>query len=307
MWLICALASFILWGCADLFYKKSNRSDEPLSHLKTSIMVGLVMGIHAIITLAVKGISYDFRNLYIYLPVSLMYIGSMTVGYCGFRYLELSLASPVQNASGAVTCILLAIVLHRLPDLWSCVAVVLVTGGVFWLGLLERKTSEIQGAPSKYRTGAFALFLPVLYCVIDALGTFMDGYYLDDIAATPLVGVTEENFEIVANCSYELTFLAAALILFVYVRVIRGEKMIPRRQGNRFAAALLETAGQFTYVYAMSGNPVVAAPVIGSYCVCSAALARIFLKEKLTKKQYAAILLVLAGIVILGIVEGLES
>lgn len=39
------------------------------------------------------------------------------------------------------------------------------------------------------------------------------------------------------------------------------------------------------------------------YCVASVVWSRIFLKEKLSLKHYASILLVVAGIVILGILD----
>ncbi|MBQ3894870.1 MAG: hypothetical protein II739_06045, partial [Clostridia bacterium] len=81
MWLLFALISFFAWGAADLFYKKGSAENEKFSHLKVSIVVGVVMGATAIVTLLTKDLNYDFRNLLVYLPVSAMYIASMTVGY----------------------------------------------------------------------------------------------------------------------------------------------------------------------------------------------------------------------------------
>lgn len=309
MWLVWALITFIAWGAADLFYKKSNVETEKYSHLKTSVFVGLVMGVTAAVTVAVKGIDYNPINLLIYLPVSAMYILSMTVGYFGLRYLELSVSSPIQNASGAVSCILLILVLRELPDSVSIAAVVLITLGVVLLGVFEKqKENRFEYEQNKkYKIGFKAFIMPVLYCVIDSLGTFFDGLYLDSIETTPLRDVTAENFEDVANISYEFTFLIVAVILFFYIRIIKKEKIYLPKQGSRVLAAGFETAGQFTYIYALSGNGVVAAPVIASYCVCSAVLARIFLKEKLTRPQYFAVMLVITGIVLLGIVEGLSE
>ena len=306
MWLVFALLSFILWGAADLFYKKGNHLSEKYTHLKTGIAVGLVMGLHAIITLFVTKTSFDPRNILIYLPVSLLYISSMIIGYFGLRYLELSISSPIQNASGAVTCILLMIVLKRMPDTWSMIAILLISAGVIGLGAIEHKQclQLTDCTDQKHRYGFIAILIPVLYCVIDSLGTFFDGLYIDDIATTPLVGITEENFETIANCSYELTFFLVAILLAGYVFIIQKEPLQFRCQGNLLTAALLETAGQFTYIYALSGNAVVAAPVIASYCVCSILLARLFLKEKLTKSQWVMVSLVIAGILILGILEG---
>ena len=79
------------------------------------------------------------------------------------------------------------------------------------------------------------------------------------------------------------------------------------RDRDRRLAAVFETAGQFSYVYAMSGNGVVAAPMIAAYCVVSIALSRILLKEKLPDKQYASVAIVIVGIILLGIAEGLAE
>lgn len=310
MWFVYALLTVLAWGTADLFYKKGADGEERFSHLKTSIAVGVVMGLHAVGTLAVKGIDYNPINLLVYLPVSLMYILSMTVGYFGLRYLELSISSPIQNSSGAVSCILCLVVLRQVMDALSAVGVVLICLGVFLLGVLEkRKQSPVdrQRENGKYSKGLRAFMMPVLYCVIDALGTFFDAYYLDDYAATPLVGATAENLEDVANISYELTFLAAAMLLFVYVRVIKKEKTAVSAQKNRLFAAVFETAGQAAYVYAMSGNGAVAAPMIASYSIVSLILSRLFLKEKLSRAQYAVVSAVLAGIALLGVSEGLAE
>ena len=325
MWLVFALITFLAWGTADLFYKKGAFETERYAHLKTSIVVGVVMGAVALGTLLIKGIDYNPLNLLIYLPVSAMYILSMTVGYFGLRYLELSVSSPIQNASGAVSALIMMIVLREFPTAIQWVAIVFITFGVVMLGVLEKKKENayIAEHDRKYKIGFIAFLMPIFYCVLDSIGTALDGIYLDDFTTTPLVDVTEETFEDVANISYMFTFLIVAVILSVYVYGIRRQPIfasrnmekvdaqdgtpILKRQGVRFAAAVCEAAGQFTYVYAISGNGVVAAPLIGSYCVASVLLARIFLKEKCSLKQYLVIACVLVGILLLGIAEGLAE
>ncbi len=309
MWFVFTLLTTFLWGAADLFYKKGARGgEEKYSHLLTGITVGFVMGAQAIFMLLFTDVGYNPINILIYLPVSLFYIISMVVGYLGLKYLELSISSPVQNSSGAVVCILCLIFLGERLDLLSAGAVIVITVGIFLLGWTERtKPSEVAKEDKKYSKSAFALIFPLIYCVLDALGTYFDAYYLDDIERTPLVGVTEENFENVANISYELTFLIAAVIMLFYILVIKRDKIEIPKQGSKLVAAVFETAGQYFYVFAMSGNAVVAAPTIAAYCVVSALLAGIFLKEKLKPLQYAAIVLVVIGIIFLGISEGLAE
>lgn len=291
------------WGVADLFYKKGANEKDKYSHLKTSMMVGIVMGIHAICMLIFTDMNYDFTNILIYLPVSLMYILSMTIGYFGLRYLELSISSPIQNSSGAVTCLLCLIFLHQTLDTISAVAVICIFVGIFLLGVLEK--SKQKGFEElnnkKYKIGFVAFMMPIFYCIIDALGTFFDAYYLESLEQTPLINVTEATLENVANTSYELTFLICAILIFVFLKFIKKEKIIITEQKDRVGAAIFETLGQFTYVYALSGSSVVAASMISAYSIVSIILSRIFLKEALNKKQYAVIALVMLGIVLLGI------
>lgn len=301
MWFIFALVTLLAWGTADVFYKKGADDNDKYSHLKTSMMVGIVMGIHAICMLIFTDMNYNFMNILIYLPVSIMYILSMTVGYFGLRYLEVSVCSPIQNSSGAIACLLCLVVLHQTLDLVSSIAVICIFVGIFLLGVFEKsKQKEYEELNNKkYKIGFVAFLMPVLYCIIDALGTFFDAYYLDDLSTTPLLNVTESTLENVANTSYELTFLICAILIFIFLRLIKKEKIVIKEQKSRTGAAIFETLGQFTYVYAISGNAVVAVPVIAAYSIVSVILSRIFLKEKLDKKQYMIIALVMIGIVLL--------
>lgn len=303
MWFIFALITLLSWGIADLFYKKGADENDKYSHLKTSMMVGLVMGIHAICMLIFTDMGYDFTNILIYLPVSAMYIISMTVGYFGLRYLELSISSPIQNSSGAVACLLCLVILKQTIDTVSAVAIICISIGIFMLGVLEKsKQKEYEELNNKkYKIGLVAFMMPIIYCIVDALGTFFDAYYLDSIELTPLKNVTEATLENVANTSYELTFLICAVLIFVFLKFIRKEKIVVKEQKSRVGAAMFETLGQFTYVYAMSGMATVAAPMIAAYSIVSVILSRIFLKEKLSKKQYLVIGLVMIGIILLGI------
>lgn len=309
MWFIFALVTMLFWGGADLMYKKGAVESDKYSHLKTSIAVGLVMGIHAFCMLLFGNINYDFRNIIVYLPVSMMYILSMTIGYFGLRYLELSISSPIQNASGAVSCILCLIFLGQRLDVISTFGVILICLGVIVLGIIEKKMNDdpLTKENKKYKIGFVAFFMPILYCIIDSLGTFFDAYYLDDVSTTPLLNVTENTLENVANVSYELSFFIVAVILFIFVKFIKKQSFKITDQKDRLGAAVLETGGQFFYVYAMSGNGVIAAPMIASYCIVSIILSRFILKEKLEKNQYLSVLFVILGILMLGISEGLAE
>ncbi len=304
MWFIFALLVMLFWGTADLFYKKSADQEEKHTHLKTVVAVGMVMGVHAIFTLLTNDLNYDWKNIIMYLPVSSMYILSMAIGYFGLRYLELSISSPIQNTSGIIVSILCFFILKETMSPLSVVAIAIIAVGLLALGIIERKANSSENLEDrKYKIGFVAFFIPILYCIIDSLGTFFDAYYLN-LETTPLINITEGNLELVANVSYELTFLIAGIICLIFL-IFKKSKTTKETVKNNFLAAIFETAGQFFYVYALSGNAIIAAPMVASYCVVSMILSRIFLKEKLTKKEYLSLILIIIGIIILGVVEEL--
>ena len=302
MWLFFTIVTTLLWGLAELFYKKGSHEDRKYDHLRVCILVGAVMGIHAIVTLLTSDIVYDPMNLIAYLPVSLCYILSMACSFFGIRFIEESLADPIENTAGAMCSLLCVIFLGEkiAPEIWFAIGIIVI--GIIGVSQME-KSAEVnrkQRLGSKLAVVAFAM--PFCYAIIDALGSFLDIIFLE-METSPLVGITEENIELVANISYELTFAICGLILFVFMKWKRVKFELPK-QKDKLAAAVCETAGQLTYVYAMSGNGAIAAPILSSVCVVSLILSRIFLKEKLTKKQYLFIGIIIVGILMLAVLEG---
>lgn len=302
MWFLFALLVMFFWGAADLFYKKSADFKETHTHLKTVVAVGIVMGMHAFFTLLTNELNYDLKNILIYLPVSSMYILSMAIGYFGLRYLELSISSPIQNTSGIIVSILCFFILKETLNPVSVIAIILIAIGMVALGFLEKKANSSEKLEErKYKIGFIAFFVPIIYCIIDSLGTFLDVYYLE-VETSPLINFKESNLELIANVSYELTFFIVAIIAFIYL-CVKKSKITKETVKNNFWAAIFETAGQFFYVYAMSGKAIIAAPMVSSYCIVSMLLSRIFLKEKLEKKEYLSLSFIIIGIIILGVLE----
>lgn len=301
-WFIPALVATVAWGTADLFYKKGADPADKFSYLKTVIMVGIIMGAHAVYVLLAEGLKYDPNYLIKYLPVSFFYVLSMAVGYAGLRFLELSISSPVQNSSGAIAGLLTFIFLGQTMSGIQLWAVILITIGVIMLGVFEHQLAEQERLEKKevvdrkYRYGALALIFPLLYALLDSLGTFADAWFFDYYAS-----VDDGTLEMQANVSYEFTWLLVAVIAFIYVVVVKKQSFKFMDQKDRGLAAIFETLGQFFYVYAISSNAVIVAPMISAYSVVSVILSRIFLKEKLTAKQYLAITAIMIGVTILGI------
>ena len=107
MWFWLSLIALLCWSGSDLFSKIGCQGeDDHLAHLKMVIAVGTVMGLHAAFEIFIGGTEISWSIIWTYLPVSLLYIVSMALGYIGLRYIELSISSPICNASGAVVAVL---------------------------------------------------------------------------------------------------------------------------------------------------------------------------------------------------------
>lgn len=297
MWFLLALVTALFWGGSDLFSKMGTDPRDKYSHLRMIIMVGAVMGIHGFVMFCLNYQEFDPMSILRYLPVSACYIVSMAIGYIGLRYLELSVSSPVCNSSGAVAAVMCFLFLGQTMSWIQFAAVALVVLGVVLLSVFdmkdENKARKFRGEviEQKYQISALAVCLPIFYCILDALGTFGDALVMDTLAV-----VSEEEAEI----AYEFTFLFCAIAAFIFLVLIKKQKFRLWEEREKGFGALCETAGQFAYVYAIADNAIMAAPLISSYCLFSVILSRIFLKEKLTKRQYGAIGIAVCGIIIMG-------
>ncbi len=298
-WFVFSIIALLCWSGSDFFSKLGCRdSEDRYSQFKMVMAVGLVMGIHALIEI-IGGVEISWQVIWTYLPVSLLYIGSMALGYVGLRYIELSISSPICNASGALVAII-AILSGTAGEMEfiQYLAIALAAVGVIGLGFVEaheddelRKKRQ-EASNYKYAKSWLALALPIAYCLLDAAGTFADDLVLETL--------NEDS----ANVAYELTFFAAGVLCFIYTVLIRKQPLVAKVERPKYIGAIFETAGQLAYIYALaSGESALAAPIISSYCVASVLWSRIFLKEKLSWKHYVCIATTIAGIIIMGVFD----
>ena len=337
-----ALIALLAWSGSDLFSKKGTYQKDGLSHWRVIFMVGLIMGIHAVITLIVSAIfgdklldtnefvisffytdfvPFDFIK---YLPVAFLYLLAMVIGYVGLRYIELSISSPICNASGSLALVLIVILgafgVFSEPTtlaVTDIIAVILITFGIIWLGVVEYNESEevklirSAGGNFKYTTSLIAILIPVIYLFLDAIATVGDEFVYD-------IGLFDSDYA--TNTAFEFTSLCFAIFAFIWVKFVKkqnffsikteelndaGETVVKTRPLSKFLVygGICETIGQIFYMAVVASPFVQGLPMISSYCVLSVVWSRIFLKEKLSLKHYVAIIATLLGIVILGLSE----
>ena len=317
--------STLAWGIAEIFYKKGSLEKERYSHLKITVLVGIFMGIYATVILFTQGVdlkSFPLNFVY-YLPVSFCYIVSMTCSYFGVRFIQESISDPIENTSGALVPILCAIFLHETIEIPAIIGIVVVAIGVILVGVFDKKGKEERHAKYGKKLAIWAIAMPFCYMLLDAVGTFLDIFYTDGVDSTILVGVTEDTLEHTANCAYEFTFLLVAIGVYIFLRA-KGERLFSLGEAEvinadgtisqkkwyekvldqkwKILAAIFETAGQATYLFALSEGGGIAAVILGAGTVItSLILSRIFLKEKLSWIQYIFILIIMAGIISLAL------
>lgn len=126
-----------------------------------------------------------------------------------------------------------------------------------------------------------------------------------------------------ANCCYEFTFffISIGILIFFKIKGVKlfsvadptNEEAIAHEatltwyqkvylQKDKLLAALFETMGQATYIFALSEGEGIAAVILGAGTVIiSVILSRVILKEKLSWKQYIFIFIILGGIIVLSL------
>ena len=100
-------------------------------------------------------------------------------------------------------------------------------------------------------------------------------------------------------------FLIISIFVWLYMLIAKKYLYNPfkKTELTRCSAATCETWGTLTFTIAVGISPILTAPISSSYCFVTIIMAHIFLKERLTRKQYLSVAFVVAGIALLGISE----
>lgn len=121
----------------------------------------------------------------------------------------------------------------------------------------------------------------------------MDDYTLE-------ANLSAEQVIIAYSFIYGIIGVICAIVVNIKDRDYKYTKV--KENKLKLLRTLVENAGQYTYIYAFAfGDVALASLYIAAYSVVTVILSSIFLKEKLSKKQYVLIALILAGMITLSI------
>ena len=317
-WFLLTLSCVILWSITDILYKASSPQNDPLSHYKTFVWVGIVMALAGGImstwsdTLldSIKTVKDDLLYL---IPMGLIYSAALFFGLLGKKHLPASVVSSLENIGGALVAIIIyyyyLLTGYILPSyefgIIDFIATIAIIIGVILLGreeqVLSKQEVHLEEDKKKHRLGALALFFPILYTLIDVfsvaeIGGISGNSGITD--ATDEIFIPAMDFFIFECFGIALTSIGVWLYLWIVKKHVYNP--FQPEEFIRCSAATGETFGTMTFIFAATINPVLTAPITSFHCLLTIVLARIFLKERLSKKQYISLGFVLLGIVMLG-------
>lgn len=313
-WLFLTVSCIFLWGITDIFYKKASDYYDSLSHYKTFVWIGIVMA-PAGIMMAIFSDSFCDSilmvkdNLYL-VPLCIFYTIALFFGLLGKKHLDASVVSPLENIDGAMAAIILYFFFlftgrSHVTDsinVVNMVATVSIVVGVVLIGIQEHKLSkqdyDLDEDKKRHRLGALALIFPIIYNLVDAISMVALGITVSEEAEVSLPDIDFFIFE-------SLGFVVVAIFIWLYMYIFKNFIYNPFKKEElvRCAAATGETFGTMAYILAVGKNPILTAPISSSYCLVTIVLARIFLKERLTKKQYMSLAFLVIGIALLALSE----
>ena len=248
-------------------------------------------------------------NLYL-IPLCVFYAIALFFGLLGAKHLDASVVSPLENIDGAMAAIILYFFFlftgrSHITDkigLVQLVGTVAIVVGVILLGIQEQSLSKqethLSENKKRHRLGALALIFPIVYNLVDAVSMVAVGITVSEETDVAIPDIDFFIFE-------SLGFVVVAICVWFYMLIIKKYKYNPFKKDElvRCGAATGETFGTMAFTFAVGISPILTAPITSSYCFVTIVLARIFLKERLTKKQYLSLAFLVVGIALLGVSE----
>ena len=313
-WFGLTLLCILCWSATDLFYKKGSELTDKLSHLKIMVWLGVIMAVAAVLLTPLSELQMSPIGLIVYyreyIPMAVLYVAALMCGVIGTRYLDASVVSPLENVDGAVAAVILLVYFAATGRLgegtgitpWNISSIVFVSAGVILLGVQEHRMAKgernMPETQKKHPLGALAFIFPLLYTLVDAGSMVFE--------SVVLAGGDEAymgQFDLLI-CESACFALAGALS-WLYMLTVKKTVYNPFGKGElvKCGAALTETTGNVFYAMATVASPLLTPVVTTGYCMLTILGARLFLKERLTGKQYLCLVLVLAGIALSALSE----
>jgi drug/metabolite transporter (DMT)-like permease len=258
-----------------------------------------------------------WNNALYLVPLCIVYATVFFFGLYGKRFLPASIITPLENIGGALAAIIIyyyylltGYISPAYPiSVLDFIAAISIIIGVVILGKEEQSLfkaeAHLEDDKKKHPYGALVLFFPLIYALIDVFSVAEIGGVggnNDGIVTESAVSTIPAIDFFIFEC---LGFAIISIFVWLYLFIAKKHAYNPfePKEMLRCGAATGETFGTMTFTLAAAINPVLTTPISSFHCIITILLARIFLKERLTKKQYLSLAILIIGIALLGISE----
>jgi len=316
MWIIVALISVMFYATAEVIQKKGSNEDENFASLKLLIWFGIFSGITsmAVYFFGFKETNITATEMLKTKPISILsplfYYISLLFCFLSFKFIPLSIASPITCIDGILTFVGVivmflfvgekALIDESITPL-KLLLVVLVLVGIYACGIIQNKFDKGNAlkirSTSKIKNTCFAflgIILAFISATFDASSSLTDIYLLSDEFA---------SFDYI----YLHGILVFAFTIPVYIiLLIKNKKLynpFSKTEISKMLGAGFDNIGMIFYMIAVSKNAIYTNVLISSFCVCTVILSKILLKEKTNKKLDVWIFFTIVCIIAFAIVD----
>lgn len=316
MWIIWSSISILLYALCEIYQKKSSKISEPHSESKLLIWFGL-FGLLVAFVVSVFGLretNESFITMAIENPTivlsTIFYFVSLLFAFLSLKLIPVSIEAPIANTCGCLSFVG-AIILFTLLGEYEKIAeevtlvkvilvivifaIVIIFSDIYHdkiedgEELSEYEINKKLGNRSKaVYYAVLGIILVIMSAIFDAANSVVSYYILNEVADS-------NDYLYFTN----LLFFIFGVIVWVYIS-IKEKKIynpftkdqLPKAIGSGF-----DCLGTVAAVLAINANQFYSDPVISTYFIFTVALSGIMLKEKLDRKQYLCIILLVLCIV----------
>lgn len=284
MWLLYAFGSALFAGMTSILAKIGIKNTD--SNLATALRTIIVL-LFSWLMVFVVGSQHTIGTISIRSLIFLILSGGATGAswLCYFKALQLgnvNKVTPIDKSSTILTILLAFLFLGEIPTLWMGVGIVLLAAGTYLM--IQRREAE----PSDVKRKSW-LFYAVLSAVFAALTSILGKIGIEGI---------ESNLGTAIRTIVVLV-MAWGIVLFQKKYVLIKE--IDRKSWIFIMLSGLATGLSWLCYYRalQEGKASLVVPIDKLSIVVAIAFSYIFLKEKLSGKAFAGLLLVVSGTMLL--------
>ncbi len=307
------LLSMLMTSARDLFEKKSVESSTD-DALKTLVWYGIF---NAILFFLVFFLGMDetsrmpheliFRNPVILLSPALNYI-CLLFALMAYKYLGVSVRNTFVNTDGLFFVILL-VLYHtltgragyatRLFDPLTMTGLVLVIGaGIIYPNLKERGAEKSSEAKPEWTSKVKGMV--ILGLVVSVISAFFDG--AESMVSSVLIGdEIVDSIDFICLLALIQVIISFFVWLYLWIKNKRIYNPFRKSEKYRYIGQGCGLLSDLLYVFALSDDALLGIILWNAFPVIDIVAARIFMKEKLTARQYLTLSIMIIGAVFISL------